>query len=210
MIKINPFELASFAVHGYGAMQKIPEFAALIDLVDNGEPKIIMEIGAGRGGTSWAWSKLTKLDLLIVLDLPNGPWGGTDLKATMEEIGGNTDAKVVFIEGNSRNAEALAAVKLALLQLDDSVAKIDFLLIDGDHSHDGVKSDFLTYKELVKDGGLIAFHDICVHPPEAMCDVDKFWAELKASGISEDNYCEFIAEPVSWGGLGVVKKTEGL
>jgi len=205
VIKINPFELASFAVHGYGAMQKIPEFAALIDLVDNGEPKIIMEIGAGRGGTSWAWSKLTKLDLLIIVDLPNGPWGGTDLKATMKEIQGNTDAKVVFIEGNSRNAEALAAVKLALLQPDDSVAKIDFLMIDGDHSYEGVKSDFLTYKELVKDGGLIAFHDSCEHPPEAMCEVKKFVDEIKASGIPDDNHCEFISEPTNWGGIFVMK-----
>lgn len=210
MIKINPLELAGMAVHGYGAMQKIPEFAALVDLVGHGEPKVILEIGAGNGGTSWAWSKLSKLDLLIVVDLPFGPWGGSDLDARMQSIQENTDAKVVFIKGNSQNSEALASVKLALLKDDNEMMKVDFLFIDGAHDYAGVKADFLTYKELVRDGGLIAFHDICVHPPEAKCDVDKFWNELKGSGLSEDNYAEFIAEPTTWGGISVVKKTEGL
>lgn len=209
MISIRPYELASVAVAGYGALQKVPELAALIDLVAHGEPRIVLEIGAGNGGTSWAWSKLSKVDTLIVLDLPNGPWGGSDISKAMEYIQENTDAKVIYIAGNSQNAEALAAVKLALLKSDNTEDKIDFLLIDGDHSYEGVKSDFLTYKDLVREGGLIAFHDICVHPPETKCEVEKFWTELKET-VPEDDRCEFIAEPITWGGIGVVKKTEKL
>jgi hypothetical protein len=36
------------------------------------------------------------------------------------------------------------------------------LFIDGDHSYEGAAADFLTYRHLVRDGGVIAFHDICM------------------------------------------------
>ena len=35
------------------------------------------------------------------------------------------------------------------------------------------------YGPLVKNGGIIAFHDIVVHPPETECNVNKFWNEIK-------------------------------
>lgn len=51
---------------------------------------------------------------------------------------------------------------------------MDFLFIDGDHAYEGVKADFEMYSPLVRKGGLVALHDICVHPPEMDCHVDKF------------------------------------
>ena len=42
---------------------------------------------------------------------------------------------------------------------------LDFLFIDGDHAFKGVKSDFQLYSELVRPGGLIAFHDIIPGAP---------------------------------------------
>jgi len=38
--------------------------------------------------------------------------------------------------------------------------EIDILLIDGDHSYDGVKADYEKYEPFVKDGGLILLHDV--------------------------------------------------
>ena len=38
--------------------------------------------------------------------------------------------------------------------------RFDFLFIDGDHEYEGVRADFLAYYDLVRPGGLIAFHDI--------------------------------------------------
>jgi len=69
--------------------------------------------------------------------------------------------------------------------------QIDFLFIDGDHTYDGVKTDFEMYSPLVKKGGLVAFHDICNHVPEAKCDVDKFWNEIRGRYRS----WEFIENP---------------
>lgn len=201
MITINPLEAASFAVSIFGAMQKIPEFAGLIDLVQNGEPKIILEIGAGNGGSTWAWTKISGVEKLIVIDLPNGPWGngkGPE-EGLIDHIASNSVTKIVFIAGNSANAEVFDAVKSEL-----ATSLIDFLFIDGDHSYAGVKTDFLTYSPLVRDGGLIAFHDICEHNEGTGCEVKKFWDELKES-LKVENYAEFIAEPTTWGGIGVLK-----
>lgn len=37
--------------------------------------------------------------------------------------------------------------------------KIDFLFIDGDHSYEGVKTDFELYSKLLVDNGIIVIHD---------------------------------------------------
>ena len=36
---------------------------------------------------------------------------------------------------------------------------IDLLFIDGDHSYDGVKADWEAYKEFLKLGSIVVFHD---------------------------------------------------
>lgn len=38
-------------------------------------------------------------------------------------------------------------------------ANIDFLFIDGDHSYKGCKSDWETYKPMLKKGSCVIFHD---------------------------------------------------
>ena len=37
--------------------------------------------------------------------------------------------------------------------------KIDFLFIDGDHSYEGVKTDFELYSKIISDNGVIVLHD---------------------------------------------------
>jgi predicted O-methyltransferase YrrM len=78
---------------------------------------------------------------------------------------------------------------------------IDFLFIDGDHTYEGVKRDFELYSPLVKKGGIIAFHDIAVHPEKLKCFVNVFWDELK----KDYKYQEFIEDKnQGWGGIGVL------
>lgn len=47
-----------------------------------------------------------------------------------------------------------------------SIAKIcaapfDFLFIDGDHTWDGLKGDWLVWRGLIRKGGIVALHDTC-------------------------------------------------
>ena len=53
--------------------------------------------------------------------------------------------------------------------------KLDFLFIDGDHSYNGVKLDFEMYAPMVRENGLIAFHDIAGR----WDGVREFWTEIK-------------------------------
>lgn len=208
MFNLTPYEVAASAVHMHGALQKVEEFAPLIALLEVSKPKIVVEIGVGNCGSTWAFSKLPSVEVLIAIDLPSGPWGGSDKSLTEQRlhyIQAHSKAKILFIAGNSQSSECLDSVNKALQEV-QAEWKIDFLFIDGDHSYNGVKTDFLTYSPLVSKPGLIGFHDIAEHPVETGCEVKKFWDEIKASGIPPEDYSEFmqVTEP-SWGGIGVIK-----
>lgn len=215
---LTPQEVTLASIFCFGAMQKPEEFIPLYDLVTQAKPKVILEIGFGQGGTAWAWSKIPSLEHLVIIDLPSGPWGGSETSAIetkLKFIGDNTPAKVTYIAGNSANSECLAKVEETLTLKTYSkkggiVRGIDFLWIDGDHSYAGVKTDFLTYSPLVNKPGYIALHDIAEHSPESGCEVKKFWDEIKSSGIPDDQYSEFIGANVTesganWGGCGIIK-----
>ncbi|MAW26219.1 MAG: hypothetical protein CMQ84_09590 [Gammaproteobacteria bacterium] len=85
------------------------------------------------------------------------------------------------IEGDSHSPEVLR-------QLDEYLGtekKVDFLFIDGDHTYQGVKRDFLMYKRFVNTGGFVAFHDIIQRDDYPGIEVWKFWDELKLDPSNE-------------------------
>jgi len=58
--------------------------------------------------------------------------------------------------------------------------KIDFLFIDGSHLYEDVKADFQTFFPWVKEGGIVAFHDVSSGFPGVL----KFWNETAKSKLS--------------------------
>ena len=77
---------------------------------------------------------------------------------------------------------------------------LDFLFIDGDHSYQGVKMDFEMYSPLVREGGMIALHDIAPHRDKDV-GVPDFWNELR----NEYDTVEIIAKSdQGWAGIGVI------
>ncbi len=79
-----------------------------------------------------------------------------------------------MIRANSHDKKTLGTVKEIL-----NGEKVDFLFIDGDHSYEGVKTDFEMYSPLVKKGGIVAFHDIAPGPEENVGGVPRFWEKIK-------------------------------
>ena len=76
------------------------------------------------------------------------------------------------------------------------------MFIDGDHTYEGVKKDFEMYGPLVRESGIIAFHDIAVI--EKPCEVRKFWKELNSDykkEIIED-------EKQGWNGIGIIRNNK--
>lgn len=78
---------------------------------------------------------------------------------------------------------------------------LDYLFIDGDHTYEGAKRDFELYAPLVRQGGIIALHDIAEHPPALGCEVSRFWKKIK----SQYRHTEIIKDPQQgWAGIGVL------
>jgi predicted O-methyltransferase YrrM len=143
--------------------------------------------------------QLAKEDATIIsIDLPGGPFGGgyTAEEERRFQAFGRNGQTLYFVKADSHAESTLKNLKDILKK-----RPIDLLLIDGDHTYDGVKKDWEMYSPLVKKGGVVAFHDICHHPTVPECQVEKFWKEVKHGKKT----LEFIdKEDQSWGGIGVV------
>lgn len=160
-------------------LQHESELQKLIQRVQSIKPQIIMEIGTNRGGTLVAWGLSNPtLELLVSLDLPHGKFGGgyapqrAKLYKLIETV--HPCCRVELIRGDSHAASSLEQIKQLL-----AGRAIDFLFIDGDHTYTGALQDYQMYKSLVRSGGLIAFHDIVVHPNWKDVEVHRVWAEVK-------------------------------
>lgn len=173
------------------------EIVALMDRVRELNPKVVLEIGTHWGGTLLFWAHVAAEDALIIsCDLPGGDFGG-----------GYSEARVPLYRGFALKGQTMELVR-ADSHSPDTLAKIhsilgdrsvDFLLIDGDHTYEGVKADFEMYSNLVRPGGLIAFHDIASSYDRT--EVERFWKEVKQGREFE----EFINNPGGLYGIGLIR-----
>lgn len=176
-------------------IQKFSEFFVSLNC------KNVLEIGTFLGGTFYTMCKLSNPDgKKISIDCPYviAP-GSEEVKQKHNQIDEylvKFAKNVVIIRDNSKSEECLEKLEKEL-----QGESLDFIFIDGDHTYDGVKSDFINYKKYLKDGGYIAFHDID-YPSSTIslgCEVYKFWNELK----EEYDFIEF--KQGSFGGIGLVR-----
>lgn len=171
----------------YGIQQKKQEFKDLIQIIQNNNLKTGIEIGAYSGGTTRGF--LEYLDKLYTIDPnPRGPLNTLESKYPEK-------FNLIPLDSHKKSTKDILKGKL-------KEEKVDFLFIDGDHTYEGVKKDFLMYKDLVKKGGIIAFHDITDserHHKEG-CFVDKLWKEIRDSYPSK----EIIHENTEWGNIGIL------
>lgn len=191
-----------------GALQKTRELGPLLQLLRERRPRVVVEIGTANGGTLYALCQVADDDALLVsIDLPGGEFGG-----------GYREDALPRLRSYARGGQALHFLRRdshapsTRDELQEILAgrAVDFLLIDGDHTYDGVRADFEMYAPLVAAGGLVALHDVLPHPQVPACEVDRFWSELRQRFEHE----EFL-EPAhdmgwgQWGGIGVVRVPGG-
>lgn len=180
-------------------MQIKNEIVELLKILIVAKPKFIVEIGTANGGTLFLLTKIAPEDATIIsIDLPKGTFGGgyPRWKVPLYKSFRRKKQKIFLIRANSQSQETLQKVRTIL-----NGNFLDFLLIDGDHTYEGVKKDFLLYGSLVRKGGIIAFHDIVFHPFHPDCQVDKFWTEVKDNYITQEI---ISSQNQSWAGIGII------
>jgi predicted O-methyltransferase YrrM len=157
--------------------QVFEEIVVALKEVERLQPRYIVEIGTNAGGTLLLWSRVAHPEATIVsIDLRGGQAGirTSPLREPLFRRMGLSRQKIHLVNGDSHNPATLELAKKYLLN-----NPVDFLFIDGDHSENGVRSDYEMYGPLVRPGGMIGFHDIAVNTPE--CRVIDLWRELTQS-----------------------------
>lgn len=178
------------------------ELEALLRLVFGGDaPRTIMEIGTHNGGTLCAFAALAADDATIIsLDLPGGAFGGGYMpwKIPLYQSFAKPGQTMHLIRDDSHSPLTLERIRGIL-----GGRRLDFLLIDGDHTYDGVKLDHEMYAPLVRPGGVIAFHDIARDLPQIGNAVGRYWQTVKAATPHQ----EFrVKDPVLGDvGIGVIR-----
>jgi len=115
------------------------ELEQLLRILSYINPLSILEVGVFLGGFVETMRKAFPNATVIGIDKDYSSLEFTDFYA---------------LSGDSHLPSMREAVKDTL-----KGKPLDFLFIDGDHTYNGVKTDFELYAPLVRSGGIIAFHD---------------------------------------------------
>jgi cephalosporin hydroxylase len=182
-------------------MQVRDEIVGLLRVLSKARPKVIIEIGTANGGTLFLFCRVAAKDATIIsIDLPYGKFGGgySWWRISLYKTFRLPKQKLHLIRGDSHTWEILARVKDIL-----GGKEVDFVFIDGDHSYEGVKTDFEMFSRLVRRGGIIALHDIVINLAETGCEVSKFWNEIKQTKYE----CSEIVGDWNqgWSGIGLLQ-----
>jgi predicted O-methyltransferase YrrM len=192
-----------FLFRGKGYYKKIEprqnsvEIEKLYKTVLDLTPKAVLEIGTARGGTLYLWAQAAADDATIVsVDLPGGKFGGAYPAARIQfyQSFARDNQKLHLIRNDSHSTETLGLVQSYFAN-----DYIDFAFIDGDHTYEGVKSDFSLYSPLVRKGGIIALHDILPRTALPDIQVSQFWEEIKG----QYNFEEFVGSEGSGRKIGI-------
>jgi predicted O-methyltransferase YrrM len=187
-------DLLRFAARHFGAAQKDAEIVRFLSFAHARKPIVVCEIGTYCGGTH----------LLLTHGLPT-VWCtvAIDLlvrNKSMLRLLRKDDQEAHIVEAYAARPTTINRVRSVL-----EGREIDVLFIGGDHRYYGVLANFLSYRPFVREGGIIAFHDICATRSVARAPawapsaegpfsggVPEFWRRIR----QHFEHREFIAAPV--------------
>lgn len=151
------------------------ELAELLKEVRKLNPANVLEIGTAKGGTLFLWTRLAQPNAILVsIDLPGGKFGG-GYSVREEAIYRRFPGKRQNLHLLREDSHAQATLNRTKQLFDHR--PIDLLFMDGDHTFDGVKSDWEMYSPLVRSGGMIVFHDVAGNYEDTQ--VKRFWDSVK-------------------------------
>jgi predicted O-methyltransferase YrrM len=185
---------------GRRASQNEYELRSFIQLMKERGVTRYLEIGARHGDSFHEIvTNLPKGGRYVAVDLPGGLWGKPKSVHALRNA-------VSLLQGNGYDAHMILAnsQEEATAKAIAEFGPFDAILIDGDHTYQGVLKDWILYGGMAP---LIAFHDVVgqgqsekIHGNPV--EVPILWEEIKASGLET---VEFIDEGSAMG-IGVVCK----
>ena len=184
----------TFAGVVFDPWQERSEIRGLLELIEPTRPRTILEIGTSNGGSLFLFARVATSDAVLVsVDLPHGEFGGgyPPWRGRLYRSFAVGDQQIRLVRADSHDPRTVETVRREL-----GGRQVDVLFIDGDHSYEGVKRDYEMYSPLVREGGVIGFHDIVPPSPDGprpkgdfelqSGEVSEFWQELRASSeVSE-------------------------
>lgn len=144
---------AVFAAPLVFPLQRKRELEAMMRAAREVAPRIVVEIGADKGGGCYHWLKGLELRRFCGIEIRGVPYA-----AALEKAFPWIDQ--LWLAESSFAAATVATVGRWL-----GSEEIDVLFIDGDKTHFFV--DFMAYLPLVRPGGLVLMHDIQDPAPRA-------------------------------------------
>lgn len=180
-------------------IQQRQEITKLVQTVSARNPKTVLEIGTANGGSLFLFCRAAAENAIIVsIDLPGGINGGgfPNWKTSLYKDFADTSQQIHLLRLDSHKQSTR-----------DQVAQLtptrtfDVIMIDADHSYEGVKRDFELYKTLVAKGGIVVLHDVIMNRFDPSIQVNVFWGEVKQTHTTE----EIIFDPQQGNmGIGIV------
>jgi hypothetical protein len=147
------------------------QFSKYLLLLQQKNIRSYIEIGCRWGGTFVLTTEYLKrfntLERSVAVDIIDSP---------VKEYC-TPQAKAEFLKMNSQSPAFKEYIKKN---------KFDLVFIDGDHSYEGVKSDYHISKD---SGNIFVFHDIS---SDVCPGVVQFWNELKTTEADDYDFFEFV------------------
>lgn len=185
----------------FPTLQDPRELEKLIERVSSIQPRRILEVGSLYGGTLTTWMQRWPGSLVVSVDLvPEGVAQHSteqvrSARRAWPEWARYTRCELHALEGRSDDEKILWEVM--------KHAPFDFIFIDSGHKYAEVQGDFEHYWPMLRQGRLMAFHDIGVIDEDPSIDCGRWWNELKREW--GERMEEFIETPGQWG-IGVIQK----
>lgn len=180
------------------ASQMTEELDGLIGLMKSRGVRSYLEVGARHGDTFiHVMRSLPHGSTGVAVDLPGGLWGKKTSRHALDKAVATLNA-----EGYGASAIYGDSASSAVLRLIKQRGPYDAILIDGDHTLEGVTRD---WQNLGSCAPLVAFHDIVGQDQVekrtgSPVEVPILWKTLKDRGLT---VMEFVAQNSSMG-IGVI------
>lgn len=157
---------AAEAIGRYGALHSEGELAALLAVLADLEPKVLLEIGTWAGGSAWAFSRIPTLSHIVTVDLDPRP-GAAEVLAQLP-------CRAEQVTGDSQHPTTFKQVRALL-----DGFRPDVVFIDGNHLYDHARKDWELYGPMVPRGGACVLHDTQGYPNVDVVQVPRLWAEIR-------------------------------